>query len=124
VIITSAFLQRADTRRIGRAHGLTAQPVAPFQRQYRITGGDEPHFVDLSSADVPGCDCPDYLWRGEDNQPCKHILAALLFEGGKLNAVCRECGCVIAADEPAHRTFDGRSVFCDSCAGVCTSGVR
>jgi hypothetical protein len=46
--------------------------------QYRVTGGTQPHWVDLYTTSHPRCDCGDHLWR---EQICKHILAALLREG-------------------------------------------
>jgi hypothetical protein len=62
--------------RLERCLGLTAVRVGPGR--YRVTGGDEPHWVDLRSRFVPRCDCGDHLWR---ERVCKHILAALLREG-------------------------------------------
>ncbi|HXE57321.1 MAG TPA: SWIM zinc finger family protein [Gemmatimonadales bacterium] len=46
--------------------------------RYRVTGGGQPHWVDLYTANHPRCDCGDHIWR---DQICKHILAALLREG-------------------------------------------
>ena len=46
--------------------------------QYRVTGGEHEHWVDLYTAAHPRCDCGDHLWR---DAVCKHILAALLREG-------------------------------------------
>ena len=46
--------------------------------QYRVTGGEHEHWVDLYTTGHPRCDCGDHLWR---DQVCKHILAALLREG-------------------------------------------
>ena len=46
--------------------------------RYRVTGGEQDHWVDLYTTSHPRCDCGDHLWR---EQLCKHILAALLREG-------------------------------------------
>lgn len=71
--------------RLERCLGLTAVRVGVGR--YRVTGGDEPHWVDLRSLLVPRCDCGDHLWR---ERVCKHILAALLREGDP--RVIREIG--------------------------------
>ena len=65
-----------DAARLERC--LTLQAFHIESGRYRVLGGSQPHWVDLVSADVPRCDCGDYLWR---EQVCKHILAALLREG-------------------------------------------
>ena len=65
-----------DGRRLERSLGLVGKWVAPGQ--YRVSGGHEPHWVDLYTAQFPRCDCADHLWR---DALCKHILAALLREG-------------------------------------------
>lgn len=46
--------------------------------RYLVTGGAEPHWVDLYTRGIPRCDCGDHLWR---ERVCKHILAVLLREG-------------------------------------------
>jgi hypothetical protein len=46
--------------------------------RFRVSGGDEPHWVDLADPGTPRCDCGDHLWRGV---ACKHLLAALLRAG-------------------------------------------
>jgi hypothetical protein len=65
-----------ETGRLERCLGLEVEPIGPGR--YVVTGGDEPHWVDLYSRFVPRCDCGDHLWR---ERVCKHILAALLREG-------------------------------------------
>ena len=65
-----------DLSRLERSLGLRVQPVG--RGRYRVTGGGEPHWVDLHSAHHPRCDCGDHLWR---EAVCKHILAAMLREG-------------------------------------------
>ena len=65
--------------------------------RYRVTGGEQDHWVDLYTTSHPRCDCGDHLWR---DQLCKHILAALLREGndrvvaalGRLFAEIRQLG--------------------------------
>ena len=46
--------------------------------RYRVTGGDESHYVDLIDPGVERCDCADHLLR---QVVCKHLLACLLREG-------------------------------------------
>jgi hypothetical protein len=65
-----------DLPRLERSLGLRVEPLG--RGRYRVSGGDEPHWVDLCSAAHPRCDCGDHLWR---DRICKHILAALLREG-------------------------------------------
>lgn len=65
-----------DLERLERGLGLRVQSAG--RGRYRVTGGDEPHWVDLHTAAQPRCDCGDHLWR---EAVCKHILAAMLREG-------------------------------------------
>ena len=65
-----------DLARLERGLGLRVQPTG--RGRYRVSGGEEVHWVDLHSARQPRCDCGDHLWR---EAVCKHILAALLREG-------------------------------------------
>ena len=65
-----------DLDRLERSLFLSGHPVGPGQ--YRVTGGEHEHWVDLYTAAHPRCDCGDHLWR---DAVCKHILAALLREG-------------------------------------------
>lgn len=65
-----------DPERLERCLGLRVQPAG--QGRYRVSGGSEPHWVDLHTAQHPRCDCGDHLWR---ESVCKHILAAMLREG-------------------------------------------
>lgn len=67
-----------ELSRLERSLGLRVQPTG--RGRYRVTGGTEPHWVDLYNAAHPRCDCGDHLWR---EQICKHILAALLREGNE-----------------------------------------
>lgn len=65
-----------DLERLERSLGLRVRPAG--RGRYQVLGGDEPHWVDLATANQPRCDCGDHLWR---ERICKHILAALLREG-------------------------------------------
>ncbi|HJP57478.1 MAG TPA: SWIM zinc finger family protein [Gemmatimonadales bacterium] len=65
-----------DLDRLERSLFLSGHPVGTGQ--YRVTGGEHEHWVDLYTAAHPRCDCGDHLWR---DAVCKHILAALLREG-------------------------------------------
>jgi len=65
-----------DLARLERGLGLSVRPTG--QGRYRVSGGDEVHWVDLRSPRQPRCDCGDHIWR---EAVCKHILAALLREG-------------------------------------------
>jgi uncharacterized Zn finger protein len=75
-----------DLSRLERSLGLRVQPTG--RGRYRVTGGGEPHWVDLHTANQPRCDCGDHLWR---ENICKHILAAMLREGDErvLGALAR-----------------------------------
>lgn len=65
-----------DPARLERSLGLRVRRVG--QGRYLVTGGAEPHWVDLYTRRMPRCDCGDHLWR---DRICKHILAVLLREG-------------------------------------------
>lgn len=65
-----------DPGRLERSLHLDGVRIAPGR--YQVTGGAQPHWVDLYTTGLPRCDCGDHLWR---EQICKHILAALLREG-------------------------------------------
>ena len=67
-----------EPERLERSLGLRVAPTGPGR--YRVSGGSEPHWVDLYNAAHPRCDCGDHLWR---ERICKHILAALLREGNE-----------------------------------------
>jgi hypothetical protein len=89
--------------RLERCLGLSVEHAG--RGRYLVSGGTEPHWVDLRSRWVPRCDCGDYLWR---EQICKHILAAMLREGderviqevGGLVQALRE---LVASHEPPKR---------------------
>lgn len=92
-----------EAARLERCLGLTVQGHG--RGRYLVSGGTEPHWVDLHSRRVPRCDCGDHLWR---EQVCKHILAALLREGDE--RVIREVGGLVhalrelvASHEPPRR---------------------
>lgn len=65
-----------DPARLERSLGLNVRRVG--RGRYLVTGGHEPHWVDLYTRQVPRCDCGDHLWR---ERVCKHILAVMLREG-------------------------------------------
>lgn len=65
-----------DPGRLERGLGLRVKRAGGGR--YRVSGGEEVHWVDLHSRRQPRCDCGDHIWRDE---VCKHILAALLREG-------------------------------------------
>lgn len=65
-----------DPARLERSLGLRVRRVG--RGRYLVTGGEEPHWVDLHTMGMPRCDCGDHLWR---DRVCKHILAVLLREG-------------------------------------------
>lgn len=67
-----------DLERLERSLGLYGERVG--DGRYRVTGGDQDHWVDLYTTSHPRCDCGDHLWR---ERICKHILAALLREGNE-----------------------------------------
>lgn len=78
-----------DLPRLERSLELRVEPAG--RGRYRVVGGDEPHWVDLHSAQHPRCDCGDHLWR---DRICKHILAALLREGDE--RVLRALGLLVS----------------------------
>ena len=65
-----------DFDRVERGVQLKAEMIEPGR--YKVSGGDNTHWVDLIARDHPRCDCGDYLWR---DSLCKHIIAARLREG-------------------------------------------
>ncbi len=71
-------VEGVDRPRLERSLELAGERVG--EGRYRVTGGIEPHWVDLYTTNHPRCDCADHLWR---EVICKHILAALLREGNE-----------------------------------------
>jgi hypothetical protein len=67
-----------DLDRLERSLELAVDRVG--EGRFRVTGGDQDHWVDLYTTAHPRCDCGDHLWR---ERVCKHILAALLREGNE-----------------------------------------
>lgn len=101
-------LQRAggvDPARLERSLGLRVRRVG--RGRYQVTGGKEPHWVDLYTARMPRCDCGDHLWR---ERVCKHILAVMLREGDE--RVIAAIGDLVAglreALSPPRRRRSGR----------------
>ena len=92
-----------DLDRLERGLALHAARVG--DGRYRVSGGDQDHWVDLFTAAHPRCDCGDHVWR---DQVCKHILAALLREGdprvvAALGAVVARARAAAAPGVPARR---------------------
>ncbi len=79
-----------EAGRLERCLGLEVECIG--HGQYLVTGGTEPHWVDLRSRLLTRCDCGDHLWR---ERVCKHILAAMLREGDE--RVLREVGGLVQA---------------------------
>lgn len=55
--------------------------LAVEQRQknvFYVTGGAEPHWVNLRDTDAPRCDCVDHEAR---QRLCKHLVAVLIYLG-------------------------------------------
>lgn len=75
-----------DAVRLERALSLRVRRIG--LGRYEVTGGAEPHWVDLYTRRLPRCDCGDHIWR---ERVCKHILAVLLREGDErvIGAVAR-----------------------------------
>lgn len=65
-----------DPRRLQNALYLTVRRTG--RGRYLVTGGSEPHHVDLIDPAVERCDCGDFLWK---SMVCQHLLACLLREG-------------------------------------------
>ena len=65
-----------DLARLERSLQLDVRPAG--RGRYLVSGGEEPHWVDLYTRKMPRCDCGDHIWR---DRVCKHILAAMLREG-------------------------------------------
>ena len=78
VLIDFAAAGGVDLDRLERSLGLKGERVG--KGRYRVTGGEQDHWVDLYTRANPRCDCGDHLWR---DRICKHILAALLREGSE-----------------------------------------
>jgi hypothetical protein len=68
--------------RIERALTLTVEPG--LNGGFLVSGGAEPHWVNLRDHSVPACDCGDYVWRGG---VCAHIAAAMMREGATVKQV-------------------------------------
>jgi len=70
----TADLRAVDPARLLRALGLTVTPVGPDT--YRVTGGREPHLVQVRHGKRWLCDCSDTAFRR--GRRCKHIIATFL----------------------------------------------
>lgn len=79
-----------ETDRLSRALQLSVRRTS--RGRYVVSGGSEPHHVDLIDPSMERCDCGDFLWR---NVVCKHLLACLLREGDE--RVVRAAGRLVHA---------------------------
>ncbi len=68
--------------RIGRALSLDVIVMGPGV--YYVTGGEEPHWVNLADPMVPPCDCGDHTFR---ERTCAHIVAARMARGDSVRDV-------------------------------------
>lgn len=93
-----------DLARLERSLELRVRRVGPGR--YLVTGGKEPHWVDLYTRRLPRCDCGDHIWR---ERVCKHILAVMLREGDErvITAVAQLVGTL--RDSIARRRRPPRS---------------
>lgn len=105
-ILTIVNIERAggiDPERLRRALELHVERVG--RGQYRVSGGEETHYVDLADPHVERCDCADHLLR---QVVCKHLLACLLREGddrviGSVAHLCRHMNASIERLRAAAR---------------------
>lgn len=67
-----------DLARLERSLDLNVRRVG--RGRYLVSGGNEPHWVDLYNWQIPYCDCGDHIWR---ERVCKHLLAVMLREGNE-----------------------------------------
>jgi hypothetical protein len=96
-----------DTARLERA--LTLAVERTDRGRYRVSGGAEPHHVDLVDPAMERCDCADFLWR---QRVCAHLLACLLREGDE--RVVRAAAQLVARLTDENRrlrtTLHGRTI--------------
>lgn len=89
--------------RLERALELHAAPMD--RRRFKITGGAEPHYVDLDPEASSPCDCADFAWRGGvPGMACKHLLRARLAEGDA--QVIRAAAVLLAATREYARSLE------------------
>jgi hypothetical protein len=104
--LTIVDIERAggiDPGRLLRALHLNVVRIG--RGQYRVSGGEEIHYVDLIDPGVERCDCADHLLR---QIVCKHLLACLLREGDdrvirSVAHLCREMSASIGRLRVAAR---------------------
>jgi hypothetical protein len=96
-----------DPRRLERALHLTVRRTAPGR--YLVTGGSEPHHVDLIDPAMERCDCGDFLWK---SIVCRHMLACLLREGDErvIIALSRLVAAVNAENSRFRSALHGRTI--------------
>lgn len=68
---------------VQRAMELTVEMLG--RGRFKVSGGYEPHYLDLYDPEHNRCDCHDHNWR---NRMCKH-LAAVLIRLGDYRMWCR-----------------------------------
>lgn len=95
-----------DLARLERSLELRVRRVGPGR--YLVTGGEEPHWVDLYTKRFPRCDCGDHIWR---ERVCKHILAVMLREGDErvIAALAQLVGALRAAIPARRRPPNSRA---------------
>lgn len=96
-----------DPGRLQTALRLTVRRTG--RGRYRVTGGKEPHHVDLIDPAVERCDCGDFLWR---STVCQHLLACLLREGDErvIGAVSQLIATVVRENERYRGALRGRTI--------------
>jgi len=68
---------RIELHRLARAVHLDVERLS--DHRYRVTGGEQPHVVDLRRARE--CDCEDATYQRE--YACQHLTATMLYEGDR-----------------------------------------
>ncbi len=94
-----------ELARLERALELDAERLA--EGRYLVTGGREPHYVDVRPNAAVACDCGDMVWRGPPFPgPCKHVLRVRLACGDPV--VLRAAGTLLAGLRAYVRTLEDR----------------
>ena len=96
-----------DPLRLLRALSLRVERLD--RGRFRVTGGAEPHYVDLIDRSVERCDCGDFIWR---QVVCQHLLACLLREGDErvVNAAARLVAVLVQQNETLRRELRGQTI--------------
>ncbi|MEW5926017.1 MAG: hypothetical protein AB1941_00885 [Gemmatimonadota bacterium] len=94
-----------ELARLERALELDAERLE--DGRYLVTGGREPHYVDVRPSAAVACDCGDMAWRGPPFLgPCKHVLRVRLACGDPI--VLRAAGTLLAGLRAYVRTLEDR----------------